>query len=160
MTTSYLPAFHEFPDLWSLFCYKGLPAAPTCVQMQYPYHDYNPATYAVFFLLNVKVEWDRVACKSTVRLTMWAGLMRLVQAPLRCHKTGLVLLLKWWKQEVGRSLLSVLTLYYNQWRNIHVNRTRPANMILMKASVTSWPNGDPASGPLCQLENPHRLPSH
>jgi len=36
--------------------YKGLPAAHTCVQMQYPYHGYNPATYAVFFFLNVKVE--------------------------------------------------------------------------------------------------------
>jgi hypothetical protein len=85
--TLYVPAFHEFPDFWSLFCYKGLSSAHTCVQMQYPYHGYNPAAYAVFFFLNVIVKSDRVACKSTARLTMLAGLMRLIQSPRHCQES-------------------------------------------------------------------------
>jgi hypothetical protein len=55
--------------------------------MQYPYHGYNPATYAVFLFLDATVESDHVANRSTARLTKLAGLMRLIQAPCHCRES-------------------------------------------------------------------------
>jgi len=60
---------------------------------------------------------------------MLAGLMRFIQATRHCHKTG--------KTRSRQVAIRVLTIYYNQWRNIHVNRTGPANMVLMRVSVTT-----------------------